>query len=399
MVFLSFELARAPLWRFARPGRLWRPRLALCAALAFCGAAQADITVGVSLSLTGPLSSLGLPVQQALAQWPSELAGQKIKLVILDDGSDTTAAVVNARRLVTQQQADVLLGSSGVPAVLAVAQVASESKTVQLGLAPAPRPGGEADWTYTLAQPVSLMSDALARRMQADRVRKVAFLGWNEAYGEAWAQAFKASAAKFGLQVVASERFAPPDTNITAQVLKAQASQPDAVLVVAAGTGAAMPQIALRERGYQGPIYQTHGAGSPDLVRVGGTRMNGATLPAGPMLVAEQLPHNSPVRPVALAHVQAYEGRYGAGSRNQFAGHGFDAWQVLQRIVPVALKQAQPGTPAFRQALRQALESEKDIVLAHGVVNFTRQDHIGHGERSVVMLKIEQGQFKLQASP
>lgn len=375
--------------------------LALAAGLLLgLGPARADITVGVTLSLTGPLSSLGIPVKQALAQWPSQLAGQPVKLVVLDDASDSSAAVANARRLVTEQQVDVLLGSSGVPAVLAVAQVASESRTVQLGLAPAPRPGGAEDWTFVLAQPVSLMSDTLARRMAADKVRKVAFLGWNEAYGEAWAQAFKASAAKAGLQIVASERFAPPDTSITAQVLKVQATQPDAVLVVAAGTGAAMPHIALRERGYTGPIYQTHGAGSPDLVRVGGARLNGAILPAGPMLVAEQLPSSSPVRAPALAHVQAYEGQYGAGSRNQFAGHGFDAWQLLQRAVPVALKKAQPGSAAFRQALRDALESEKDIALSHGIVNYSRQDHLGHGERSVVMLKIEQGQFKLQpASP
>jgi branched-chain amino acid transport system substrate-binding protein len=375
--------------------RLRIPFAALAISLLPLAAAHADITIGATLSLTGPLSSLGIPVKDSIAFWPERIAGEKIKLVLLDDASDTTKAVSNARRFAVENQVDVILGSSGVPAVLAVAPVAAETKTLQLALAPVPRPGGADDWTFNLPQPIALMSDALAKRMVADKVKRIAFLGWNEAYGEAWYQIFKQSAAKSGLEIVATERFAPPDTSITAQVLKLQAAKPDAVLIVGAGTGAAMPQIALRERGYTGPIYQTHGAGSPDLIRVGGPKMDGAILPAGPMLVAEQLADANPIKKVALAYVQPYEKQHGAMSRTQFGGHAHDAIQILQRIVPVALKTAKPGTPAFRQALRDALESERDIVLSHGVVNYTRADHIGFDERGYVMLKIEKGQFKL----
>jgi branched-chain amino acid transport system substrate-binding protein len=275
--------------------------------------------------------------------------------------------------------------------------VAAEAKTVQLALAPAPRPGGADDWTFPLPQPVSLMADAVAQRMGADKVRRIAFLGWNEGYGEMWLQAFGAAAKKAGLEIVATERFAPPDTSITSQALKVIAAKPDAVLIVGAGSAAAMPQINLRERGWAGPIYQTHGAASPDLIRVGGKHMDGAILPAGPVLVAEQLPDASPIKAVALDYVTAFEKAHGPNSRTQFGAHGHDALKLLQRIVPVALKKAPPGTPAFRQALRDALESEKEIVLSHGVVNFTRQDHIGFDARAAVMLKIEGGQFRLLA--
>ena len=373
--------------------------LALLAQLAAAGAARADITIGISLSLTGPLSSLGIPVKSSLALWPERIAGEKLNVIVLDDASDTTQAVSNARRFIVESKADLIVGSSGVPAVLALAPVAAEAKTVQFALAPVPRPGGADDWTFNLPQPITLMSDTLARRMVADKVRRVAFLGWNEAYGEAWAQIFKGSAQKAGLEIVASERFAPPDTGITAQALKVVAAQPDAVLIVAAGTGAAMPHIALRERGYAGPIYQTHGAGSPDLVRVAGRKMDGAILPAGPMLVAEQLPDANPVKKVALAYVQPYEQKHGAMTRTQFGGHAHDALQILQRIVPVALKTAKPGTAAFRQALRDALETEREIVLSHGVVNYTRTDHVGFDERGVVMLQIDQGRFRLATAP
>jgi len=358
-------------------------------------AAHADITIGVNLSLTGPLSSLGLPIKESLALWPDQIGGEKLKLVVLDDASDTVAAVRNTRRFITENRVDLLLGSSGVPAVLAMAPVATEAKTVQLAFAPAPRPGGPDDWTFTLPQPVPLMSDAVAQRMSANQVRKVAFLGWNEGYGEMWLQAFGASAKKVGIEIVATERFAPPDTSITAQALKVIAAKPDAVLIVGAGSAAAMPQINLRERGWSGPIYQTHGAASPDLIRVGGLKMDGAILPAGPVLVAEQLADANPIKPVALAYVNAFEKAHGANSRTQFGAHAHDALMVLQRIVPVALKKAKPGTPEFRQALREALESEKEIVVSHGVLNYTPANHVGFDERGRVMLRIEKGRFRL----
>ncbi|MCM5681605.1 ABC transporter substrate-binding protein [Schlegelella sp. S2-27] len=367
---------------------------ALALALLSAGAVRAELNIGVSLSLTGPLSSLGLPLKASLAQWPDTIAGEKVRLTVLDDASDTTGAVKNARRFVTEQ-VDVILGSSGVPGVLAIAPVATEGRTVQLAFAPAPRPGGPGDWTFVLPQPVSLMSDAVARRMADDGVRRVAFLGWNEGYGEMWLQAFGASARKAGLEIVATERFAPIDTAITAQALKVAGVRPDAVLIVGAGSAAAMPQINLRERGYRGPIYQTHGAGSPDLVRVGGRHMEGTVLPAGPVLVAEQLHAANPVKAVALEYVSAYEKAHGPNTRTQFGAHAHDALKVLQRVVPVALKQARPGTPAFRQALRDALESEKEIVISHGVLNYTPTDHLGFDERGVVMLRIDGGRFRV----
>jgi branched-chain amino acid transport system substrate-binding protein len=359
------------------------------------GAAQADISIGVNLSLTGPLSSLGLPQKASLALWPDQIAGEKLNLVVLDDGSDPVGATRNARRFVTESKVDLLLGPSGVPEGMAVAQVATEAKTVQLAFAPLPLKGGADSWTYALAQPVPLMADTLARRMVADKVKRVAFLGWNEGYGEMWLGAFGAAAKAAGVEIVATERFAPTDTAITAQAVRVAAAKPDAVLIVAAGSAGAMPQINLRERGWTGPIYQTHGAASPDLLRVGGKAMNGTVLPAGPMLVAEQLAASSPIKAPAQAYVAAYEAKHGALSRTQFGAHAYDALLVLQRIVPLALKKAKPGTPAFRTALREALEAEKELAVSHGVLNYTLNDHNGFDPRGAVMLRVTEGRFEL----
>lgn len=367
---------------------------ALALALAL-GTAQADINIGINLSLTGPLSSLGLPQKASLALWPEQIAGEKLNIMVLDDGSDPVGATRNARRFVIESKVDLLLGPSGVPEGMAVAQVATEAKTVQLAFAPLPLKGGADNWSYALAQPVPLMADTLARRMVADKVKRVAFLGWNEGYGEMWLGAFGAAAKAAGLEVVATERFAPTDTAITAQAVRVAAAKPDAVLIVAAGSAGAMPQINLRDRGWTGPIYQTHGAASPDLLRVGGKAMNGTVLPAGPMLVAEQLVANSPVKAPALAYVGAYEAKHGALSRTQFGAHAYDALLVLQRIVPLALKKAKPGTPAFRAAMREALEKEKEIAVSHGVLNYTLDDHNGFDQRGAVMLRVTDGRFEL----
>ncbi len=362
---------------------------------AWSQASMADITVGVVIAKTGPLSSLGIPQANSLAMWPDTIAGEKVKMVIFDDASDTTGALKNARRLVAENNVDVLLGSSGVPQAIAIAGLAAEYKVPQLAFAPVELPADKAAWTYNLPQPVSLMADALVARMKSDRIKSIGFLGFSESYGEAWLRAFKPKAEATGIKVSAVERYAPPDTTVVSQVLKVMSSNPDAVLVVGAGTAAALPQITLRDRGFKGPIYQTHGAASKDLIRVGGKSVEGAIMPAGPMMVAELLDDTNPAKKPGLQYVSAYEKKYGADTRTQFGAHAFDALQVLQRIVPVAMKKAKPGMPEFRLALKNALESEKEIPVSHGVINYTAADHSGFDQRGYVMLGVVNGKWKL----
>lgn len=210
-----------------------------------------------------------------------------------------------------------------------------------------------------------------------------------------WLKDFTAAATPRGIKIVDVERYARADTSVTGQVAKLVSIKPDAILVAGAGTGAALPHTSLRDRGYAGPIYQTHGAATKDLIRIGGKTVDGAILPAGPVIVAEQLPDSHPSKKTALEYVTRYEKANGPDTRTQFGAHTWDALQVLKRIVPVALKQARPGTPEFRQALKTALESERDIVVSHGVLNYTAADHFGFDARGRVLLTIEHGKWKL----
>ena len=359
-------------------------------------AALADITIGVSLPLTGPASGLGIPVNQQMKLWPATIGGEKIKLIILDDATDPTNGTKIAKRFVTDDKVDIIIGSVATPVAIPIADVAAESKTVQLSLSPIPLPPGKDGWSFRLPQSNTVMAHAMLTLMKKQGVKTVGFLGYTDAYGESWLKDFTAEAAKSGIKVVATERFARSDTSVTGQVLKLVAANPDAMLIVASGSGAAMPHMAVVDRGYKGKIYQTHAAATRDLMRVGGKAVEGAYVVSGPAVIAEQLPDSHPSKKVAIDFVQKYEKAYGPGSRNQFAGHGYDAELVLEKIIPVALKKAKPGTPEFRAALRDALENIGRTVVSHGVLNWTKDDHWGYTNETGVMLKVVNGDWKVE---
>ena len=370
--------------------------LAAVLALMAAGFAHADNTIGVVQPLTGPASGLGIPVKNGIAIWPKTIAGETLKVVVLDDATDPTTGVKDAQRLVTEDKADIIIGSSATPVAIPMADVTAESGTPQLSTAPAGLPPGKDKWFFRLPQSNDVMAYAVVAHMKKQNVKTVGFLGYTDAYGELWLKALTAEAAKNGIKIVATERFARADTSVTGQVLKLTSANPDAILIVASGSGAGMPQKAVMERGYKGKVYQTHAAATQDLMRTAGKDAEGTFVVSGPATVAEQLPDSHPSKAAAVAFVQGYEKAYGPGSRNQFAGHAADALTVLEKAVPVALKKAKPGTPEFRAALRDALEGMGRTVLAHGVLNWTAQDHWGYTTETGVMLKVVNGAFKVE---
>ncbi|MEY4651564.1 MAG: hypothetical protein RI884_145 [Pseudomonadota bacterium] len=364
--------------------------------LLIAGAALADITIGVTLPLTGPASGLGIPMNNQFKLWPATIAGEKIKLVILDDATDPTNAVKNARRFVTDDKADLIIGSAATPGAIAVADVAMETQTPQLAGSPAQLPPGKDTWTFRLPQSNAVMSHAVVAHMVKQGVKTVGFLGYTDAYGEGWIKDFTPLAEKAGIKVVAAERFARTDTSVTAQALKLVSANPDAMLIVASGSGAAMPHKAIVERGFKGKIYQTHAAATRDLMRVGGKDVEGAYVVSGPVIAPEQLPDSHPSKKTAVDFVTQYEKANGPGSRNQFAGHSYDALIALQKAVPIALKKAKPGTKEFRAALREAFETMGRTIFAHGVMNWTKDDHWGYTNETGVIVKVVNGDWKVE---
>jgi len=372
-----------------------RPLLAAVLSAFAVGAAQADITIGVSLPLTGPASGLGIPTKNGISLWPDTIAGEKLKLIILDDASDATQSVKNGRRFITEDKVDVIVGSTATPASIALSVVALEGQTVQISTSPVDLPEGKDAWTFRVAQSTPLMASALVEHMKKSGIKTYAYLGYSDAYGETWLRSFDALAAKAGLTSLATERFARADTSVTAQALKVTMVQPDAILIGASGSGSAMPHKAIVERGYKGRIYQTHGAASRDLIRLGGKEVDGAIVVAGLAVMPESLPATHPSKKLATDFVERYEQQFGAGTRNQFSAHGYDAQLLLQAAVPVALKKARPGTPEFRAALKDALETTRGVTITQGVIRYTAKDHWGLEDNARVLLTIDKGDWKL----
>src|SRR2546430_6759542 len=367
------------------------------AALALAGAPAAaqtnEITIGISVTTTGPAAALGIPERNALDSVRKEIGGVPTKVIVLDDGGDPTAATTNARRFVTESKADIIMGSSTTPPTIAVSTVANEAGIPHFGLAPFPINEARMKWSVDLPQSIPIMGKVLYEHMKAHAIKTVGYIGYSDSYGDLWVNDFKAQAVPMGLTMIDEERFARPDTSVAGQVLKLVAANPDAVLVGASGTAAALPQTTLRERGYKGLIYQTHGAASMDFIRIAGKAAEGVLMASGPVMSPETQPDTALTKKPGLALNTAYEAKYGPNSRSQFAGHSYDAFEVLQRVVPVALKTAKPGTGEFRDAIRQALLTEREIACSQGVYNFTEKDRYGLDDRSRIILTVKDGKY------
>jgi branched-chain amino acid transport system substrate-binding protein len=369
------------------------------AAIVALPAQAADLKVGFITSLSGPVSSLGIPYAKginAAAAYKSEIGGHKVTMIQLDDASDPSTAARNARKLIDEDKVDVIIGTAGSPGALAIAAVARETKTPLISIANASLPGEPGAWMVTIPQPAPLMIGAVVEHMKKAGIKTVGYIGFSDAWGDLVYNSLMKSAEPAGIKVLTNERYARADTSVTGQVLKIVAAHPDAVITGGSGTPGALPYIALAQRGYRGKLFGTHALINPDFVRVGGASVEGLLAPTGPVVVAEQLPESNPIRKVSMDFRDAYKKANGVVPTDAFSAYSFDAWLVFADAAQRALKtKAEPGTPEFRVALHDAINSTHELVGTHGVYNFRPDSRYGSDERSRVMVKLEHGQWKL----
>lgn len=373
--------------------------ISLFLAASMTTAAHADLSIGIILSTTGPGASLGIPERNTVQLLPKQIAGQTVNYIVLDDGSDSTAATKNARKLVSENAVDLLIGSTTVPTSSAVAQVAKESSTAQIALAPYVPPNNENRWIFTIAQTNTLMAKALIEHMQHNGVKTLGYIGFNDVWGEDWFKALGELAPTAGITLVRDERFNRTDSSVSGQALKVIGTRPDAVLIGAAGAPAALPHTELRRLGYKGAIYHTHGAANSAFLRIGGKALDGAILPVGPVVVWDKLPANHPSKAIASQYAQSYEAQFGPNSLSPFGAYLYDAMRLVEAAVPGALQAAQPGSPEFRQSLRDQLEKTDNVAGTHGVYNLSPTDHFGHDERARALVSVQNQQWVLMNGP
>ncbi|MEP7057799.1 MAG: ABC transporter substrate-binding protein [Caldimonas sp.] len=380
-----------------------RVALAIAASLGLAfgavGVARADIKVGVILSLTGPGASLGIPAENSIKLWPADLGGQKVQLIVLNDASDPTTAAKNAAKLITEDNVDVIVGASITPTSLAVVETAARSGVPVVSLAGGgaivePQDGPRR-WAFKMSPTETISLQVAFDDMARNKATTLGAIAISTSFGEGYLKAVERVAPAHNIKVVAVEKYAPTDQSVTAQVLKVVAANPDAVFIFSAGTPGALPHVELVKRGYKGRIYQTQGVANADFLRVGGKDLEGGLMTVAPVLVAEQLPDANPVKKPGLDYVKRYEDKYGPGTRSLFGATAWDAQLWLNAAIPNALKKGKPGTPEFRTALRDAIEGLKEFVGSQGVFNLSEKDHNGVDRRSQVLVRIENGQWKL----
>jgi branched-chain amino acid transport system substrate-binding protein len=366
--------------------------LAMAAAPSF-----AQIKIGVTISSTGPAAAIGIPTKNAMLLWPKEIAGQKAEYIILDDASDVTSATRNMRRLTAEEKVDAVVGPVTTPNALAMLDIAAETETTMIALAASaaivePMDAKRA-WAFKIPQNDSHMATIITQHMSDNGVKTVGFIGFADAYGEGWWREFSKVAEIRKLKIMGSERYARTDTSVTGQILKLMSAQPDAILVAGSATPAVLPQKTLVERGYKGRIYQTHGIGTLDFLRVGGKDVEGTFFPSGPGVVAKTLPNSNPIKKTGMEFLRRYEAAYGPDTMTQFSADAWGAYLLLENAMPQALKAGKPGTREFRAALRTAIENTKNLMVPQGVINMNPKDHVGLDQRSRVMGRIVNNKF------
>jgi branched-chain amino acid transport system substrate-binding protein len=362
--------------------------------------AAAQVKVGVTVSATGPAASLGIPERNTIGMCPKNAGGTSIEYIVLDDASDTTTAVQNTRKLIGENKVDAIIGSTTTPNSLAMLEVLGEGETPAISLASSIRiidpVEGNKVWSFKTPQTDVMMAAAILEHAVANGVKTLGYVGFSDALGEAFFVEIEKAAKARNIPLVASERYAPKDTSVTGQALKLVAAKPDAVVIGASGTPAALPAATLAQNGYKGRLYFNHGVANNDFLRVGGKDVEGGFVPASPVIVAAQLPDTHPAKRRANEYTRLYEAAFGPGSVSAFGSYTWDACLILAQAIPVAIKDGKPGTVEFRRALRNAIESTKNLEVSNGAVNMSKTDHLGLDARARVMTRIQGGKWALQ---
>jgi len=358
----------------------------------------AQLKIGVIASSTGATAVVGIPQKNSAALLSKKIGDFTVEYLVFDDASDATQSVILVKKLLAEHKIDALIGPSGSPNSVSVVPFVAEAGTPMLapvGATAVVLPMDDKKrWVFKTTQNDGLISEALVGHMVKAGVKTVGIIGFNDPYGDNWYSVFSAQAQQAGIKVVANEKFLRTDASVTGQVAKLIAAKPDAVLVAAAGGPTVLPHVTLVDAGYKGRIYQTHGAATPDFLRLGGAKVEGTVLAASLMLVLPEMPDSIPSKAMALEYINAYEKMYGTKPAT-FGANVYDAGLLLMRAVPEAAKRGKPGTPEFRAALRDALESTRELVGTQGVYNMSPADHSGFDERGRVLITVKDGSWRL----
>ncbi len=376
-----------------------RPMTAAAVGLAMLFAAgeraAADIKIGSVLSVTGPASFLGDPEKRTLQIYIDELNakggvnGQKLQLIVYDDGGDANNARTFATRLVEEDKIDAMIGGTTTGATLAMIPVFEDAQIPFISLAGAIQIVEPVrKWVFKTPHTDKMACEKIFADLKQRKLTNVALISGTDAFGKSMRDQCIAVAPKAGITVVHEETYGPRDSDMTPQLTNIR-TKPGVQAVVnpGFGQGPAIVTRNYRQLGISLPLYQSHGVASKQFIELAGPAAEGVRLPAAALLVADKLPDSDPQKPIVVNYTRTYEQKSGQAV-STFGGHAYDGLMILTQAMGRA------GS-ADKAKVRDEIEKTKAYIGTGGIVNMTPADHMGLDLSAFRMLEIKNGDWSL----
>jgi branched-chain amino acid transport system substrate-binding protein len=370
---------------------------AVIAVLLAIGAGQAcaQVKLGAVLSVTGPASFLGDPEKKTLEMYVDDINakggvnGQKLQLVVYDDGADANAARTFATRLVEEDKVVAMVGGTTTGATLAMMPVFEEAQIPLISLAGAVQiiePVRK--WVFKTPHTDRMACQKIFADLKQRNLTTIALISGTDAFGKSMRDQCVAVAPQAGISIAHEESYGPRDSDMTPQLtnIKGKAGV-QAVVNPGFGQGPAIVTRNYRQLGIALPLYQSHGVASKQFIELAGPAADGVRLPAAALLVAEKLADNDAQKPVVVAYTQTYQQKTGQPV-STFGGHAYDGLMIFVE----AAKRAGSFDGA---KVRDEIEKTKNFVGTGGIVNMSPNDHLGLDLSAFRMLEIKAGGWTL----
>ncbi|CAM3659229.1 ABC transporter substrate-binding protein [Castellaniella denitrificans] len=378
---------KASTWR-------WMTGFAL-AAFGFAAQAADPIKIGSVLSATGPAAFLGDPEVKTLEMYVESinkaggLLGRPLQLVHYDDGSDANKANSFAKRLIYDDQVDVIIGGTTTGSTMSMDPLAEKAGVPFISLAGAVviiDPVKK--WMFKTPHTDRMAAEKVFEDMKKRGFTKIALLSETSGFGQSGKKESELVAPNYGIQIVSNETYGPKDTDMSPQLTKIK-NTPDvqAVLIFGLGQGPALVTRNYKQLGVKLPLYHAHGVCSNEFIKLARDAAEGVRLPCAALVVADKLPDSDAQKPVVTAYAKAFQERW-KSEVSTFGGHAYDGLMLYADAVKRA-----GGTDKAK--VRDAIEQTKGYVGTGGVVNMSATDHMGLDLSAFRMLEISNGDWKL----
>lgn len=353
------------------------------------------IKIGSVLSITGPAAFLGDPELKTLQMYVDDInkkggvIGRPLQLVHYDDGSDASKANGFVKRLIEDDNVDILVGGTTTGSTMSMVPVVEKANIPFISLAGAVviiEPVKK--WVFKMPHTDRMAAEKVFEDMKKRGISKVALLSETSGFGNSGKKETEGVAAKYGITLVANESYGPKDTDMSPQLTKIRTSPGvQAVFVFGLGQGPAIVTKNYKQLGMDLPLYHAHGVASDEFIKLAGPAAEGVRLPAAGLLVADKLAANDPQKAVTMAYSKAYSAQWKT-EVSTFGGYAYDGLMVAVD----AIKRANSTDKA---KVRDAIEATKGYVGTGGVVNMSATDHMGLDLSAFRMLEIKGGDWTL----